>query len=302
MKCPYCGRKMKEGQKFCEGCGAKFEDVETTKDTTDNQQQKNGKAGLIIGLILFGIILIAGIIFGIVLLTQGGSKDNNEDNNESSNIENGNTENGGKNTNKSDKDLLKNVVVEFVGDLQDNNCLLKVTNNNDENINFMGTDVILHDSSKDVDIYEHYPIYANGLGAHRSAYISILTGSTDLKFDSFKAEYSLQKFRTTNHIDDITFTYDDDKSNKKITITYKNNSNADLDSFSTIVLFYKNEEIVGLGQFGGCFKDSNSNCIEVFEKGKEVTEVVKYPIAKDYKTKVDFDRFEIIVNEAYTKG
>ena len=88
---------------------------------------------------------------------------------------------------------------------------------------------------------------------------------------------------------------------KKITITYKNNSNENINSFNTIVLFYKNEEVVGLGQVGGCFKDSNGNCIEVFKKGEEVTEVVKYPIAKDYKNKVDFDRFEIIVNEAYTK-
>ena len=75
MKCPYCGRKVEEGQKFCEGCGAKFDGVETKKEVTNSQSQKSGKAGLIVGLVILGVILIGGIIIGIVLLT-GGDKDN----------------------------------------------------------------------------------------------------------------------------------------------------------------------------------------------------------------------------------
>lgn len=321
MKCPYCGKENSNNNKYCDGCGANIElsKVKVESAAISNGSNKMSVLAIAITMIILVVIVCLLVIF---LLFNGDKKDSNpecqtsengekictvdDDNGNNDNngkyIENGNNENNGKSSgNKSEKELLSNVIVEFIGDLKDSNCLLKVTNNNDENINFMGTNVVLHDSKKDVDIYEQTPIYANGLGAHKSAYVSILTGSSDLKFDSFKAEYDLQKFKTTNHIDDITFTYKDDKASEKITITYKNNSNENINSFNTIVLFYKNEEVVGLGQVGGCFKDSNGNCIEVFKKGEEVTEVVKYPIAKDYKNKVDFDRFEIIVNEAYTK-
>ena len=41
----------------------------------------------------------------------------------------------------------------------------------DESVDLIGTNVVYHDSVKDVDILEHSPLYAHGLDAHKKDYV-----------------------------------------------------------------------------------------------------------------------------------
>lgn len=84
MRCQYCGKENSEASIFCEGCGAKLgaNDAQNmnqgygSPNNNYNQQPKKN-TGLIVSIIILSVLLIAGIIVGVILLTSGGSKNDN---------------------------------------------------------------------------------------------------------------------------------------------------------------------------------------------------------------------------------
>ena len=83
MECSKCGKKLKKGDLFCNGCGAK---VKKTNSKENNTKKKEGliTASIVIGIIaiLFSVVLnililplaILGLIFGIVGKSTKGKK------------------------------------------------------------------------------------------------------------------------------------------------------------------------------------------------------------------------------------
>ena len=88
MKCQFCGADLKEGAKFCEGCGAKVEEnaaVNETAPVVDNQQpyyqpsKKN--TGMKVTIIILSIIIVLLLAFGIwFFLIKGDDSSKNKEN------------------------------------------------------------------------------------------------------------------------------------------------------------------------------------------------------------------------------
>lgn len=111
MKCQFCGADLKEGAKFCEGCGAKVEGgavVNEYQPVVNNQQpyyqppKKN--TGMKVTIIILSILIVALLAFGIwfFLIKGDGSSENKgndiSDNGGSGNSIGNNIENNGGNT------------------------------------------------------------------------------------------------------------------------------------------------------------------------------------------------------------
>ena len=108
MKCVNCGKDLVEGNKFCDGCGAKVE----TPIAQENQgvytptPQKN-YTGLKVIAIIMAVIILAGVGFGLWYFVFRDSNSNNENNA----VENNNI-----NTNTNTNTNTNNNVVPPVGD------------------------------------------------------------------------------------------------------------------------------------------------------------------------------------------
>ena len=81
MKCVNCGKDLVEGNKFCDGCGAKVETpiVQENQGVYTPTPRKSG-IGLKVIAIIMAVIILAGVGFGIWYFVFRDSNSNNENN------------------------------------------------------------------------------------------------------------------------------------------------------------------------------------------------------------------------------
>ena len=106
MRCPYCGKELINGAKFCDGCGAQLE-VQQPQFQQQPQQMnygygygypqppKKGK-GSLVAIIIMAVIILAGVGFGIWYFAL---RDSGDDNNTNTNVNTNTSVNVNTNTN-----------------------------------------------------------------------------------------------------------------------------------------------------------------------------------------------------------
>lgn len=292
MKCPYCGRENDESTKFCMGCGNNISENKALTKTDLTVEKNSGGSNSKIIIIIVAILVLVGIIVGVFLLTQNGSKNSN-------NEENSNSESEG--SGKSHNELLNNVSIDLYCEKEGDDCLVKFTNNNDEAVSFIAKNITFLSGNEDEDFTSSNPRGIHTLAPGRSFYSVIWAGYDDVSiYKNCTADLSwISDIKVRDHIDKLLYSAVENKDKKQITVSINSNADEDLDSVEIYVLFYKGNEYVASSGIPVYFHDENDNPIEEFEKGKEYTGVVNYPKTKDYKSYIDFDRFEVVVNEAF---
>lgn len=112
--------------------------------------------------------------------------------------------------------------------------------------------------------------------------------STPEEFDSYKVYIDEKESYYVSAYKDLTITSNDNKKTNEIVIQVKNNSSKTISSVEVGVVFYKNNKVVG---FDYDF-DTKVNT------GRSANLSVYYPYDNNYKD-IDFDDFEVYINEAY---
>ena len=338
MKCSNCGRELNDGDKFCMGCGTKVESVvkpEKTKKeksatepvTVDQvavnpvavdpvekpveqvpvyayqypqyQPPKKGK-GLIITIIIMAVIILAGLIFGLwyFVLRGDDSKDNNISNNSNNTnlVDNNNVNtNTNINTNTNNSTLPSHSTTDYLptanssafkykAAFTERNKLLLFTKNETSKTYDLDIEVEFYDASgKLVGSDNEYVI---GIAPGQEAVVQMY--STPEEFDSYKVYIDEKESYYVSAYKDLTITSNDNKKTNEIVIQVKNNSSKTISSVEVGVVFYKNNKVVG---FDYDF-DTKVNT------GRSANLSVYYPYDNNYKD-IDFDDFEVYINEAY---
>lgn len=279
MKCPYCGREVKEGSKFCEGCGAKLED-NTSKEEVVYYQPKKSKAGIIAAIIITCLLIITGVVVTIVLLNNKGNKNNSSNNNSSYKKEDSKKING-KTSNGGSTDLVKyNDIV-----LENGDILVFIENKNKSEVSF----------SLNIEYYDEE---GTEVASNSDSIIGLPGGEktvvrfyhTERKYKEY--ELHTEKLNSTyfeSHTKDISITSKDDKEEEEIAVTVKNSSKNKIDCVKVAVVFYKNGKVVGYSS------DSEYD----IEANKAVALYVYYPYDSNYKD-IEFDKYETYLVEAYS--
>lgn len=289
MRCEYCGKELKEGSKFCDGCGAKVKETSAVNQNTFNYQngvpEKKNNTGLIVAIIIIGVLLVAGIIIGVVLLTGGSKKEESKENKEDNGIVE--KEDNDVVEKEEDDSKLSSNIKYTEHKLDNGEIILIVTNNNKDDV-AIKFDLTYYDEKGTV--VDSQDGYLFGLAPNHESVISFY--GTDKSFDNYKITYqTLDSDSFISHQKNIEITSNDDKENEEISITAINNSSKELSELSVGVVFYKNGKIVG-------FDYDNEYDVE---SGKSVSLYIDYPYDSSYDT-INFDNYKVYVLEAYEEN
>ena len=292
-----------------------------TPPVENNKETKKSNSNKIIVIVVIVILLIVGIAVAIIMLTGSGSSnsssgsgnsgnekdlnsgDNGNTDNPSGNNNNNNNSNPGETSEERAKRLLSNISYDMNCDMVQNICLLKVTNNNNENVNAVLSDVRFYDKNNEFLGSEYSPSYANGLGPGESGYISFhsfnFINERYQDTDHFDANYYLQSFNFINHKNDLTYSVAKDDANHRFVLKVKNNSDSIIDSVRISMLFYKNNKLVGATPY--CeVHDLNDKYIDYIKPQEEFLVYIEYPFLKGFNGEViNYDKYETVVTEAY---
>ena len=272
MKCPYCGKEVEEGSKFCDGCGAKLDETREVEKTYDYvyEQPKKSKAGLIAAIIIISVLVVAGIIVGIVLINNG-DKEKAKDNKiiDKKEVKKENPIDSLKYT----EHLLENgdliLIVENKGK-SDVSATFEVEYYNEEN-------TVVDSNSESL------------IGLPSGEKTALRVYRTDRQYKDYKIKIeSLNSTAFKAYNKDVKISSKDDKEEEEIVVTFTNNSEKTLDSARVAVVFYKDGKMIGYGYDAEYDVDAN----------KSVAMYVYYPYGSGYNT-LEFDSYEVYLVEAY---
>lgn len=334
MKCVYCGKELEPDAKFCDGCGGKVEGSVTVAQSEANVVQdvstcevlnneinnnafqvpnkKSNKTIIIIVIVL--LVLILGIVLAIVL--SGGSKDSNSENNSSTNdatnTDNNTSNNADSNTNiggNSGKslqeradDVVKGFEEEIDCNLPQKGCLITIKNNTNEFGRAYISEIDFYNENNEYIGAQRGPLYFafddRGVSYTHIYSLDLFDGSNT--FDHYEITYYIQNLSYEDHKDAITYTISKDDQNKEFVFNVTNNSDAIIDIFEIDMLFYKDDKLVGY-----TLNSSNENLagdyIDYIKPHEEIRNIVRYPTIDYYSGDIiDYDRYEVIIEEAYT--
>ena len=318
MKCSYCGLENKEGAKFCSGCGAGLSDtpqvnnLQNSNVQVENKKNNKNKVPIIISLIIVAVL----IVVVVILLSGNSNKSNSGEDSSGSNNENINntTENSINNgpVNETSQEKyerqIANLSEEIYCGLEEYNkgCIIYVTNNNSETVNVVFDNITFYDENKKIIAASAGPKYSNGLGSGKTGYIPLTNMKTLDHYDSYEIKYSLKThFESTDVRDDIEIEGTDNKEKQQIDLVAKNNSKETIGEIRAFVFFYKNDKLIAV-DFTNVQEDIDGNLVPKTKKGKSIINsgdtvygYVSYPDADYLRNKLDFDRFEVKIGEAY---
>ena len=279
MRCPYCGREVKEGNLFCEGCGAKLENkpvIDPNAFSYQPQYKKN--TGLIVTIVILSVLLVAGIIIGVILLTGKSKNSTNNNSNEPYNyIIDDNTE-----IDEDDIQYIKNIdYKDYV--LEDGSILLLLKNNNVEEVT-INVDIYYYDENNNFISSDDNALYA----LRNDEEGALLLYEPDTPYKSYKIKIDAYKNLSYNsYRKDITFKTEDNKTYGELNVHYTNNSNDKLDMIIIGAVFYKDGKMIGFDY------DSEYE----IEKGQSSTIDILYPYDTNYED-LDFDSYKVYVIDA----
>lgn len=279
MKCPYCGKEVEEGSKFCDGCGAKLDEARKVESNYEYvyEQPKKSKAGLITAIVIISVLVITGIIVGIILLTSGGKKD--KESNESKKKESNPKEEV--KTNKATTDKVK--YTDYV--LENGDIILILENKNSSDISF-DVDIEFYDEDKvKVDDDSDSII---GLPAGEKTVLKFYKPDRSYKNYEIKMEATNRAYYK-GHYKDLKLTSKNEKEEKEIVVTITNNSTNDVETVKVAALFYKDGKLVGYSY------DLDYN----ITANKAVAMYIYYPHDINYK-EIEFDKYEVYLVDAYS--
>jgi len=276
MKCPYCGKEVEEGSKFCDGCGAKLTETASKSDeAVYYQPPKNSKAGVIAAIIIISILLITGIIIGIILLTNGKDKNSKKEN------EKEYTEKDKKEDKKTKASIEKIKYTKTVLDSGDIVIVVKNNNNVEASVDFT---VVFSDENG--TIVERKNGTVHGVPADSETVLKIYRSSRDYTEFEVEAEVVEDSYYVSN-IKDVKITSVDNKEDREISVTFNNNSKNKLDYATVAAVFYKDGKIIG-------FNYDSEYDIDV---NQSIAMYISYPYDKSYNT-LEFDDYKVYVTEA----
>lgn len=164
--------------------------------------------------------------------------------------------------NKTNEELTKSVVFDDMGvvssDFGSKALLIHAKNNNDVNVNIDSEIKYIKDdiNGSEVAFASLYP------GGEAYYLIDLIN---DITPDSYELVNTVGSFKLSNYkklCDNITFT-ENDITDTVITYDAKNNNNEEVNIYG-IVLFYKDNKIIGASE-GDCVASNNSSCkMEIF--------------------------------------
>lgn len=173
---------------------------------------------------------------------------------------------------------------EKVGITKSGDFVIKVTNSNDSNVLLNNISTIFKDSEG--NFVEKVDSYCSPvcIPAHSFTYIynDAYYSKNMKKYENYDFSFEIEDSFSDYFIySGIEFNATDTK--KQISVTAKNNSGNDLDSCQIIILFYKENELVGI---------ESKYEYESVQNGESYYFNVDYPTDSNYK-KIDFDKYEI---------
>lgn len=185
-------------------------------------------------------------------------------------------------------ELAKNVALEMYP-LRDGQVLFKFTNNNDSQIATMEATVTFYDDEQ--KLLKKYNGFFNAIEAGMDVY--------GLSYDLNDVEVDLTNYKTKFDVQDSDFyknasadiNIEANLSGDKIMAEVSNNGKSEISSLSVIALYYIDDELVG------------ANTALAYDLGAGDFDVLEFwpPYGKSYKT-LKYDRYTLIVNEAYTNN
>lgn len=283
MKCPYCGKDVVEGSKFCDGCGAKLEENTSKEENVVYYQPKKSKAGLIAAIIIICLLVITGIVVTVLVLNNKGSKNNSSNNNFESRYKESDPKKDTKKPSNNDGSIDSVKYDDMV--LENGDILVFVENKNKSEISFT------------LNI-EYYDEEGTKVGSNSDSIIGLSGGEktvvrfyhSDRKYKEY--ELSTEKMNSTyfeSHKEDVSITSKDDKEEEEVVVTLKNNSKNKLDCAKVAVVYYKNGKVVGYSSDSEYDIDAN----------KAVALYVYHPYDSNYND-IEFDKYEVYLVEAYS--
>ena len=298
MKCPYCGKNVPEGSKFCDGCGAKLEVTEQPTNASPeayNYQpyapKKNG--GKIAAIIIVSLLVLAGIIVGIILLVSGGSKSENNGENPSGNNIVNNVEKPINNVEKPVNNTEKpgtGKTTDYVSNIKSTEYVTKrdrvvVVLENKNSIDLtLDAEIVYYDANN--TILEKDSGYLASFQAGATSAIEFY--EPEDPYDHYKITYEAEKAYYRAHNSEVTIKDVDDKENGRINVTFTNNSKEEINNIEVGILFYKNGKVVG-------YSDDFEYDLPA---GESILLKIDYPYDNNYDD-LDFDDYKIYINDAY---
>lgn len=178
---------------------------------------------------------------------------------------------------------------EKAGITKSGDFVIKITNNNDSNVLLNNISTIFKDSEG--NFVEKVDSYCSTvcIPAHSFTYTynNSYSSQNMKKYENFDFSFEIEDSFSDYFIySGIEFNATDTK--KQISVTATNNSGNDLNSCEIVILFYKENEIVGV---------ESKYDYEGVQNGESYYFNVAYPEDSNFK-KVDFDKYEIYYTRA----
>ena len=202
----------------------------------------------------------------------------------------------GENGSGESKEEAKNKVIEgklsateegfFKGEFNEQTIVLKVTNGN-KNPVYVNVAFEMY-NAEEVMMYNK-DVYVR-VGANASAYAVFIKDSEDEEFASYKYELKNMNEELKDYgsiLSGITYTFND--NGRHITVSYTNDGKRTTNVYG-YVLYYKNNALVAVVE---------ANYFNLMPTSTKEVEV-RYPI-RTVTSKIQFDRFEVVLNEVSTE-
>ena len=187
------------------------------------------------------------------------------------------------NNNKSEINLDINKIEVIRNITEDNELLLTIKNPYEENINIEVT-ITYYDSEQNEIDFDYD--FVECISSEETVYLGF--DITEDNYNDYKIEvvpeinYSMHNRKENIEIKTV-------KKEKNIEVELLNKGEETIDVFSVIVLYYKNEKIIGYDIGTGVNLENN-----------KIKTVKLYPPYQGKKV-LEYDKYEVKINEAYTE-
>lgn len=294
MKCTNCGKKIQKDSLFCEHCGSKVQAQEVKEEVVnvipENQYYyplpRKSNKGLIITIIIMGLVIIACLIVMLILLL--GNNNSDSDNLAINGVVNTNTDTNTNNvvddTPVDDVPISDSKIAILNEDSDQRNRLLLTLKNKNKTTIDVVTEVEFYD--EDDKFLGSDKAYLYGFGYNQEAVIRIYNTPTGYAY--YKVYFDVDESYYISYVKDMTLTSNNNKADNKIVVQAKNNSDVEIKTVEVVVIFYKNNEVVG-------YETDYETSIS---PGRSANLSYYYPYDSSYDT-IDFDDYKLYINEAY---
>ena len=313
MFCQKCGKKLNEGDRFCDGCGTKIEageqpvavDKPIAPPPTGEYQpypyyQQKSNTGLKVLVIIMGIIILAGVGFGLwyFVIRDSGNENNTSTNTNTNTGFNTNTNaviNVNTNTN-TNTNTVTNTSVGTLGKGSTGNFTYELARTEKQRVIaiFKNNDKEVYDLDIKISFFDSN---GNLIGSDDDFLLGIAPGQEFVseffeapsQFATYKIEIEKLKSSYTSHNNDIEVSVNKNDVDEKLILQLKNTSNEEIRSVDIGVVFYRNGKVVG-------YDSDYETGIKV---GATAILSARYP-TDEYYNSVEFDNYKVYINSAYS--